>query len=97
MTPAEKAQQIVNVLRVNELQWRHRAMTERSELAGMEASHQQWERDRLNDDGGPGDFRNPYSSLEPKRERVAEVEKQAAEAAEVLDFAVDHFLKSVVQ
>ena len=101
MTPAEKAQQIVNVLRVNELQWRHRAMTERSELAGLEASYQQWERDRLNDEYGgpgpdPGDFRNPYTSLQPKRERLAEVEKQADEAAQALNFAVDHFLKYVV-
>jgi hypothetical protein len=98
MTPAEKAQRIVDVLRANDLQWRHRAMTERSELAGLEASHQQWLNDQENDmygGPGPGDFRNPYASLEPKRERVADVERQAAEAAEALNFAVDHFLKYV--
>jgi hypothetical protein len=69
MTPAEKAQRLVDVLRTNELHWRYEAMRERSELAGLEASHKQWESDRLNDEyggPGPGDFRNPYSSLEPK-------------------------------
>jgi hypothetical protein len=98
MTPAEKAQHLINVLRTNELEWRYKAMRERSELAGMEASHKQWEADRLNDEyggPGPGDFRNPYSSLEPKQERVKAVESSAADAADVLNFAIDHFLKYV--
>ncbi len=97
MTPAEKAQRIVDVLRTNDLEWRHRAMTERSELAGLEASHQQWLDDQDMYGGpGPGDFRNPYAGLGAKQERVADVERRATEAAEALNFAVDHFLKYVV-
>jgi predicted RNA methylase len=97
MTPAEKAQRIVDVLRANDLQWRHKAMIERSELAGLEASHAQWEDDQeLEAGAGPGMFRYyPYASLGPKRERVVEVEKQADEASQALNFAVDHFLKYV--
>jgi hypothetical protein len=93
MTSAKKAQYLINILRKNEMEWRLRAMTERSELAGLEASHKQWEADQTKDDF---DWRNPYSSLDLNRERVAIVESDADEAAEILNFATDHFLKYVV-
>jgi hypothetical protein len=93
MTSAKKAQYLINILRKNEMEWRLRAMTERSELAGLEASHKQWEADQSKDDF---DWRNPYASLEPKQERVTAVEASAAVAADALNFATDHFLKYVV-
>lgn len=87
MTTAEKAKAIVNLARNYEQRIRQEAMHARADHAGVEASHDMWERDSTQDPFSP----NPYKT-EHAETALKQAEKLEAEATEILNFVTDHFL-----
>ena len=87
MTTAEKAKAIINLARNYELDIRESAKYARAAHAGVEASHECWERDPNQDPFS----HNPYR-LDPAKAALDKAEKLEADATEILNFVTDHFL-----